>query len=493
MNLTEALVTLASPVARPDADVALRTVGEHLATRVEPAAGAVAVGVGEQGVLLARGAGRLLRRPDGQDVPVHAASFIDDGTSASALRWIDSPPPPGVPIVVFVPHLITGAVVQTLLAGPLGDAEGPMTVAAIDAEERALVELRIEHPRLEVVTAVPRPGADGARQRKVRRCGPLRIWRQARETCLANCLGHHATWPLLRGLGVVPSPRWHTAWYRRLLADAADHRHRAGTPPIGEPDRSLKVIVVNPDDHLLAATLVELAGPVPVDLHVLSHCATPLLVTGRWADRYGQALTVHLGALARRVGPFDLAVVADDSIPYGRTREDDRATIDALVPVVDALAPGAQLAYATRLGPHTMMAHRHEYDDLVRFVQSAAGLGYRQGHCARWQVIQNRWQQPTQYQVYYQSVGITDVLTGAGLTDVNHKVDIFERPSRLLRWHLDELTLGAGSQMYRFTGTAEDRGAPGRSPAATARADQQANQGAGVGWLAGGAGEDEPR
>lgn len=321
--------------------------------------------------------------------------------------------------------------------------------------------------------------ADGARRRKVRGCGPLAVWRQARATCRPDCFGQHATWQLLRGLGVVPSPRWHTAWYHQLLADAADRQRRRdeARPSVG-PDRPLRVIVVNPEDHLLAATLVELASPVAVDLHVLSQCATPLLATGRWADRFGQPLTVHLGTLDREPGPFDLAVVADDTIPHGATREDDRATIDALVPVVDALAPGAQLAYATRLGPSTMMAHRHEYDDLVRFVQAAAGLGYRQRHTTRWQVTRDRWHQPTQYQVYYQSVGITDVLTGAGLTDVNHDVDIHERPSRLLRWHRDQRIIGAGSQMYRFTGTAEDWDAPDRSPAATAMEEQQLNDSA---------------
>jgi len=308
--------------------------------------------------------------------------------------------------------------------------------------------------------------ADGAGRRDVRRCGPLAVWRQARATCQPDCFGHHATWPLLRGLGVVPSPRWHTSWYSRLLAGAAGHRRR-GTAPARGPDRPLKVVVVNPEDHLLAATLVELAAPVPVDLHVISQCATPLLVTGRWADRHGQPLTVHLGTLARKPGPFDLAVVADDTIPHGRTREDDRATIDALSPVVDALAPGAQLAYATRLGPSVKMAHRHEYDDLVRFVQAAAGLGYRQQHTARWQVSRERWRQLPRYQVYYQSVGVTDVLTGAGLSDVDRDVDIHERPSRLLRWHPDEVTLGAGSQMYRFTGYASDWRPP-ESPPATA-------------------------
>jgi len=161
MNLAEALVALTSPTVRPDADVALRTVGEHLATRVEPAAGAVAVGVGEQGVMLARGAARLLRRPDGQDLPVHVAySFTDDWTRSAVLRWINSPPPTDAPIVLFVPHVVNGAQVQDLLAEcPPTLAEVPVTVVAIDAEELAYVELLVAHPGIDVVTAIPRTGA----------------------------------------------------------------------------------------------------------------------------------------------------------------------------------------------------------------------------------------------------------------------------------------------------------------------------------------------
>lgn len=317
-------------------------------------------------------------------------------------------------------------------------------------------------------------GADSTRRRVPRRYGPLVMWRQARANCGPGCFGLHATWPLLRGLGVVPSPRWHTAWYRDLLAQAARHRHQRETRPAA--DQPLVVVVVNPEDHLLPATIANLAGTTAVDLHVLSRCATPLAATQRWAARHGQPVTIHHGTLAPQAGPFDLAVVADDSIPWASTREGDRPTVDALVPVVDALAPGAQLVYATRFGPSVMMQHRHEYADLVRFVQATAGLAWRQRTPTRWQVAHNRWSQPAPFQVHYQWVGIRDVLTSTGLTNVEVDNDIHERPSRPLRWHPNEISLGAGSQMFRFTASVTGNEPPGPPPAADDPADPAATE-----------------
>lgn len=310
-------------------------------------------------------------------------------------------------------------------------------------------------------------GADGAARRVPRPCGSRGMWRQARSTCGPECFGRHATWPLLRGLGVVPSPLWHTAWYGRLLDTAAERQHqRAPGPAAGRPDQRLAIAAVNPEDHLLPATLTELAAPAAVDLHVVSACATPLAAIQRWATRHGQAVTIHHGTLARRAGPFDLAVVSDDTIPLGMTRAEERPTLQTLVPVVDALAPGAQLAYATRLGPSIAMAHTLEYADFVRFVQSTAGLTWRHHTPSRREVADGRWHQPPSYHVHYESVGIKHVLTAAGLDDIDNVVDIHERPSRPLRWHPDEITLGAGSQIVRFTG-AVPGGEPPEPPPTT--------------------------
>jgi len=161
MQLATALLLLTGPIVVSDTDEALRTVGAHLATIIDPAPGAVSVAVGDQGVKLQRGAAEALARSGHEAMPGHVVQpHVETGWRANTtFQWINSPPPPGVPIVLFVPHLVTGAVVQSLLAGPLSDAEGPMTVAAIDADEIALVELLIKHPDLEVITAVPRTGA----------------------------------------------------------------------------------------------------------------------------------------------------------------------------------------------------------------------------------------------------------------------------------------------------------------------------------------------
>lgn len=263
--------------------------------------------------------------------------------------------------------------------------------------------------------------------------GTIAAWRQARQTCEPGCYGYHATWPLLRRLGLKASPLWHADLYQEHLTDLGD-QHRP------------RILVAGAADHMAVKTLSQVLDSRWVYIEVVDRCTTPLATIDRW---FGvDHLTFHQGIEDLDLGELLYeAVVCDGLLSL---LPDDAARHQVLSRLAAVLRPTGRLIYTTRL---SVDGRPLEYDLVGRLVQAAASLTWRRRPpTRRRQVALDRWRSPARSAPYITVARLRSDLE-QHFADVEIDVDT-RPPTRALRLHPRHLVRGAASSVVRVTATA---------------------------------------
>lgn len=264
--------------------------------------------------------------------------------------------------------------------------------------------------------------------------GPVATWRQARRTCTPGCFGYHATWPLVRTLGLKASPRWHADHYRTALATLR--------PADGQP---LRVLVAGAADHVAVATLAAVADSHPLVLHVVDRCPTPLAAIDAWAAHHHVTATTQLGRiedLDASSEPYD-AVACDGLLSL---LADPEARSHVLGRVAAALAPTGLLIYTTRL---TVGGRPLEYDIAGRILQTAASAAWPHPTRDRLHVALDRWRRPARSAPY---TAVDQLRTELASHFAAVTVDVDPTPpTTALRCHPRHMLHRAGTHVVRAT------------------------------------------
>jgi hypothetical protein len=225
--------------------------------------------------------------------------------------------------------------------------------------------------------------------------GPLAVWRAARLLCEPSCFAYHASWPLVRGIGVKASPRWHAGFYRREL-------DRVG---LLRDHRPLRVLVAGTADHTMLAVLAELVAPHRLDVHVVDQCGTSLWAVGQWAALAGPGSLRTVQARLQDYAPgsrYDV-VVTDGVLSL---LPDTAARHRVLARLGGALADGGLLLYTTRLTTSRAL----EYDLAGRVVQTAAALTWIRAQPSARRLAVERWRRPSRSAAYGNTAQLRDDL-----------------------------------------------------------------------------------
>lgn len=264
--------------------------------------------------------------------------------------------------------------------------------------------------------------------------GPTATWRHARRTCSPTCFGYHASWPIVRRLGLKASPAWHTDFYRAALA--------ALTPT----DQRLMILVAGAADPTAAAILAELAGDEP-SIVVIDQCPTPLATIAAWARHRHPDVEVHHAQVEDLdpddIGTFDL-VVCDGLLSL---LADADARHQALAQLANVTSPTGRFVYTTRL---TVDGRPLEYDLCGRVLQAAVALTWPRRPPSRARLAADRWRRPARMAPYTTAAQLRDDLQGH-FVDVDIDVDP-NPPTRALRLHPNTLR-GVASAVVRVTAT----------------------------------------
>ncbi|WP_433358870.1 hypothetical protein [Streptosporangium sp. CA-115845] len=198
----------------------------------------------------------------------------------------------------------------------------------------------------------------------------------ARQHCDQRCFCYHATWRLLRMAGLKGTPRWHTGFYRRILAE----RH---------PWQPRRALVCGASDEIMAQTLTQLTPHL--SLTVVDRCRAPLTLVNAWAHQAGIDITTTTATaphLAGLDGPFDV-IVTDGLLSLLPEPADRHALLRRLASL---LSSDGLVLYSTRIaGP----AGRLEYDTLGRIIQATAAATWPGSAPQRARLAHQNWRRPS--------------------------------------------------------------------------------------------------
>lgn len=113
-----------------------------------------------------------------------------------------------------------------------------------------------------------------------------------------SCSWYHGTWQYLRLFDMVSSPSWHSAFYRKSLADALDGDGPRRVLITGAADYSVLAYVIAAARAVGkldrdGATALDPTGKPLLTTHVLDLCPTPLNACRWYSDRFGLAVVLH--------------------------------------------------------------------------------------------------------------------------------------------------------------------------------------------------------
>lgn len=178
----------------------------------------------------------------------------------------------------------------------------------------------------------------------------------ARRWCQPECFGYHATWRVMRRLGLKANPTWHRDFYTQAL-----------TGWQRPPGRPVQVLVCGAADETMLAVLATILGRRDTAWHLVDACRTPIVLAQSYAVRRQLCLTVQFGRAPEISLPDRYDIAVTDGL---LSMQPDATTRDRIVAwLAEALTPDGLMLYSTRLAAP---GHPLEYDRLGRLAQSAA-------------------------------------------------------------------------------------------------------------------------